>query len=89
MANEWRRHRDLVLREVDTLHAEAQTLHETHAGAVEESEHNPGNAIDVAEDRAHLVAGQHHRESAAALGTNHVFEVADGLTEAWITPVPA
>jgi hypothetical protein len=50
---------DLLPGEVDVLHPEAGALEKAQARAIEQDGHEPGDAVELADDRAHLVAREH------------------------------
>ena len=66
-------HRDLAALEVHVLDAQAQPLQQPHASGVEQARREPARAVELREQRAHLVFRQHHRNARRALGTHDAF----------------
>jgi hypothetical protein len=54
---------DLASREIDILHPQAHTLHDPHAGPVEETDHQSYGAAEMCQDRFDLRARQHDRQA--------------------------
>src|SRR5580765_5057556 len=67
-------HDDLVAREVDILHAQAQALHQTHAGPVEQAGHQPRPAIHRREQPCRLLASQHRRQTTRTLRAHNLVQ---------------
>ena len=65
---------DLVHPEVDVLDPQAATFQQAQAGAIEQGGHEPGRAVQLGDDRAHLVARQDDGEVFRAPGSDHVLQ---------------
>ena len=67
-------HDDLAPRELDILDTQAQTLEQSHAGAVEQRGQQARGAAHLGEQRPHFQRRQHHRQAARGLGGDDVVE---------------
>jgi hypothetical protein len=65
---------DLTQRAVDVLDSQTAAFEQAQPRAIEEGGHEPGRAVQLGDDRAHLVASQHDGEAFRALGPNHAVE---------------
>ena len=50
---------DLMPPEINVLHAEAGAFEEAQAGAIHEDGHEARSAVELTDDRPHLIAGEH------------------------------
>ena len=50
---------ELIASEIDVLHPEARTFEETETRSIEQDRHELAGAAELADDGAHLVAGEH------------------------------
>jgi hypothetical protein len=65
---------DLVRSEVDVLDSQAGAFEQAQPGTIEEGSHKPGRAVQLEDDRAHLVAGQNDGEAFRSPGPDDVVE---------------
>ena len=72
---------DLISSEVDILHSETATLHETKTGAVEQCRHKPGCSIELTQQGFHFFARQDHWQPVRPFGAHHTMYVADVLAK--------
>ena len=63
--------------EVDVFHAEPHALHQTSSGAVQQCGHEPGDAVEMIEQRDDLLAREHDRQSLALLRARRAGEAAE------------
>lgn len=68
--------RDLVARKVDVLHAQAQTLHQAQAGAVQKRGHQPLLTAELPQYRLDLVASHDHGYAQGPSGADCLAEIA-------------
>src|SRR5690606_22704049 len=59
---------ELAPAEVHVLDPQAHALHQPHAGAIQQAGHQPMDAVELVEQRLHLIAGQHHGQALRPLG---------------------
>jgi len=59
---------DFPPREFDVLDAQAQTLQQAHAGAIQQAGDQAGGAIQLQQKFAHLALGQYHGQTARHFG---------------------
>ena len=69
------------IAKVDVLHAQAATLQQAEAGAVEKKRHDPRYAGQLLQDRPGLLAGEHHGQILGALGPHDIIEPRQVHTE--------
>lgn len=74
-------HNDLPLGEVEILDAQAQTLHQAEAAAIEQLCHQLVGAVECSEHQARLGAGQDGREASGLPGAGSVDRLGEGLVE--------
>ena len=74
-------HEDLVEREVDVLHAQAQALHEAQARAGEERRDEKGRPVEPREDGPHLIPREDDGQALRAFRADDVAEGLDGPLE--------
>ena len=67
-------HHDLPIPKVDILNPQADALHKTHAGAVEETRHEPLDALHLLKQRTRLATREHHRQPARTFGPDQRIE---------------
>ena len=65
---------DLMPRELDILHAQAQAFDDAHPGAVEEAPDELGGSMQTVEHTGDLVTRQHHGKPSRRLGLLDVVE---------------
>ena len=62
-------HRELMLRDINILHAQAEPFHQAQAAAVQQTGDQPRHAIELRNTRACLVARPDHRHPRRTWGT--------------------
>jgi len=60
--------------EVDVLDSQAGAFEQAQPGTIEEGSHKPGRAVQLEDDRAHLVAGHNDGKACRSLGPDDVVE---------------